>query len=153
MWRSLRLQALADSPDAFAHTLEEEQAHPDEWWIDIVTSTVEHPRGALWFAEVDVEPLGMVFARIDESLTNLEIGAMWVAPTVRRRGLGRALLSEALEWGREAGASTAVLWVATANPEAATLYQDSGFAPTGAAKPLRPGSTVTAHELARPLTR
>ena len=151
MWRGLRLRALADSPDAFAHTVDEERAHPDEWWIDIVTSTVEHPRGDLWFAEIDEEPIGMLFARIDEPLVTIEIGAMWVDPAARGRGLGKALLDAAIRWGRRSGAKRALIWVATANPAAESLYRSRGFAPTGASKPLRAGSPVTAIELGRQL--
>ncbi len=89
-------------------------------------STVEHPRGALWFAEVDEEPIGMLFARIDEALVTIEIGAMWVDPTARGRGLGKALLDEAMQWGRRSGATRALIWVATANPAAETLYRSRG---------------------------
>lgn len=151
-WRSLRLRALEDSPDAFAHTKDEEEAYPDEWWIDIVASTIEHPRGALWFAELNGEPVGMLFARLDEPIELLEIGAMWIAPQARGAGLGAALLNEAMQWGRSAGAATARLWVATANPAAASLYESHGFEPTGESKPLRPDSPITARELEMPLS-
>jgi GNAT superfamily N-acetyltransferase len=151
-WRSVRLRALADSPDAFAHALDEEQAYADEWWIDIVESTVDHPRGALWFAELDGEPVGMLFARLDEPVEVLEMGAMWVAPPARSLGLGTALLNEAMRWGVVAGAATARLWVATANPAAASLYESHGFEPTGETKLLRTDSPVTAIQLETPLS-
>lgn len=152
IWRDLRLRALAESPEAFAHSLDEERAHPDQWWIDIVGPTVHHPRGGLWFGELDSEPVGMVFARIDESLTTVEMGAMWVDPVARGLGLGKALLDQAITWGRGLGATQARLWVATANPEAAGLYRSRGFVASGQRKPLRADSSVLAVELETSLT-
>jgi hypothetical protein len=39
LWRSLRLRALADSPDAYRATLDEEFNQPDEWWAEIIGKT------------------------------------------------------------------------------------------------------------------
>jgi len=83
MWRQLRFDALSDSPDAFRSTLEEEQDQSDEWWIDVVDTTVEHLRGGLWIAQIDSVSVGMLFARIDTDHTVVEVGAMWVRPSVR----------------------------------------------------------------------
>ena len=64
-----------------------EKDQSDDWWIDTIDSTVEHPRGGLWIAEMERVPVGMLFARTDTDDTVVEIGAMWV----RRQPVGRAL--------------------------------------------------------------
>ena len=143
VWRDLRLRALADSPEAFRPTLAGESAQPDEWWVEIIGTTAAHPRGELWLAWVDDEAVGMLFGRVDRECTRLEIGAMWVAPEVRREGVGSGLIRACVEWGRGCGASTASLWATEENSEAVAFYQRHGFRPTESTEELRPGSHLT----------
>ena len=58
---------------------------PDQWWVEMMKTTVERPRGELWIAWVHGEAVGMLLGRVDRELPALEIGAMWVA----RRGVTR----------------------------------------------------------------
>jgi GNAT superfamily N-acetyltransferase len=51
---------------------------------------------------------------------------VYVVPEHRRRGIGRALLNAALEWGRGEGCDEAELDVLVANP-ARALYEGAGF--------------------------
>lgn len=150
LWRDLRLRSLDDSPDAFCADLLTEQAHPDTWWDDLVSSTVAHPRGALWSAEVDGHPAGIAFSRIDADGV-VHIGSMWVAPEGRSRGLGRALVDAALDWGRSGGATSAELWVTVGNGHAETLYEQAGFDDTGDRDALREGSDFEIARLKREL--
>jgi len=147
LWRQLRFDALSDSPDAFRPTLEEEQDQSDEWWIDIIETTIEHPRGGLWIAEVDSVPVGMLFARIDTDHAVVEVGAMWVHPSVRGRGVGSGLLSAALEWARSRGVRHAELWVTESNSAAMGLYERYGFETTTDNQPLRSGSDSTVRKM------
>ncbi len=149
LWRDLRLRALADSPDAFRATLAEESAKPDEWWIELIGKTVEHPRGGLWIAWVGGEAGGMLFGRIDRDWTTLEVGAMWVAPELRRNGIGSDLIQACVEWGRRCGASTASLWATVDNREAVAFYERHGFLPTEAREVLRPGSNLVVRRFER----
>jgi ribosomal-protein-alanine N-acetyltransferase len=50
-----------------------------------------------------------------------------VAPSARRRGIGRALVAQALHFGRERGASRAVLEARASNEAAHLLYAEFGF--------------------------
>ena len=54
-----------------------------------------------------------------------------VAPRVRRRGIGRWLLQQALAMGREEGARRALLEVRVSNQPAVALYQYAGFSRSG----------------------
>jgi GNAT superfamily N-acetyltransferase len=143
VWRELRLRALADAPEAFASTLEEEESHPDGWWQDIVGSTVRHPRGGLWIAEEAGEAAGMVFSRLSPSRDTVRLGAMWVDPRYRRRGAGGALVASVAAWARANGAARMDLWVAEDNRSARRLYERAGFTPTSRTQPLREGSPST----------
>jgi len=54
-----------------------------------------------------------------------------VAPHVRRRGIGRWLLQQALTTGREQGARRALLEVRVSNHSAVALYEQAGFSRSG----------------------
>ena len=58
------VRTLSDSLHAFRATLAVEQDRADESWAHIIDTTVEHPRGGLWIAEIDREPAGMLFAPV-----------------------------------------------------------------------------------------
>ncbi len=151
-WRDLRFRALADSPDSFAGTLEDERIKPDHEWTDIIGRTADHPRGNLWFAEQESDKVGMMFGRITEDFDLLEIGAMWVAPETRRRGAGRLLLQAAFAWAHSQGVPTADLWVTEANTAAVAFYEAAGFTPTTETKKLREGSDLTIRKMMRSLS-
>jgi ribosomal protein S18 acetylase RimI-like enzyme len=150
VWRDLRLRSLADAPDAFCADVDAERSRSDEWWMDLVSSTVAHPRGALWCAEIDEEPVGIAFSRIDGEGV-VHIGSMWVSPEGRTAGIGRALVESAVAWGRSGGASTAELWVTVGNGHAELLYERSGFIDTGDRDELRADSDLAIARMVRTL--
>ena len=152
LWRDLSLRALADSPSAFRATLERERDQPDDWWAEIVGSTVEHPRGGLWVAESHQRAVGMLFGRLDPECDVLEVGAMWVAPRSRRNGVGERLIRVAMDWAREMGATRCELWVTEENAIAGSLYRNVGFRPASATMPLREASALTVRKLTAELS-
>ncbi len=147
LWRSLRLQAVEESPDAFRSTLGQESAEADDWWKELIGRAAAHPRGLLLVAESAGDAVGMLFGRINEGGELLDVGSMWVEPEVRRSGIGRRLLANAVEWGVSAGAVRAELWVGKDNTAAKRLYEQAGFAPTGETEPLRHGSDLVVEKL------
>lgn len=142
LWRSLRLRAVEESPTSFRGNLAEESAEADERWIELIGQAADNPNGLLLVAEADSDPVGMLFGRIDDSSRYLDVGAMWVDPEIRRKGVGRGLVDAALNWARAAGASQAELWVTVGNDAAERLFTESGFTPTGDIEPLRAGSEL-----------
>ena len=147
LWRKLRLQALAESPDAFRSTLQEEGAKSDEWWATLIRDTVAHPRGRLWVAETEGDAVGMLFGRLSIDLEVLHVGAMWAAPRARQLGVGTGLLQTAMEWARDRGATSVELWVTEENAVGRSFYTKAGFRPTTDTKPLREGSHLTVRKL------
>jgi ribosomal protein S18 acetylase RimI-like enzyme len=81
--------------------------------------------------------VGQAFGRLDPDGSSVHVFAMWVSPTARGRGVGRALLEAVVDWGRDAGATMADLWVTEGNEAAETLYRRSGFEPAGERERLR----------------
>ena len=63
-----------------------------------------------------------------------EIYALYVEPPAWRRGVGRALLAAGVARLRDAGATTAGLWVLRDNVPARSFYESQGWAPTGEAR-------------------
>lgn len=62
--------------------------------------------------------------------TRLQIEAVRVAATVRGGGLGTALMTWALDWGRQHGASLAQLTTDRARADAHRFYERLGFTPS-----------------------
>ncbi|HUO45274.1 MAG TPA: GNAT family N-acetyltransferase [Acidimicrobiia bacterium] len=56
-----------------------------------------------------------------------ELQAIYLAPEHWGRGLGRALMAEAVEHLRRAGHESAVLWVFADNPRARRFYEAAGW--------------------------
>ena len=75
-----------------------------------------------------------------------EVLTLAVAPSERRQGLGRALLTAGLAAGRDAGAESAFLEVAADNVAAIALYETAGFRQVGRRRGYysRPGGAIDA---------
>jgi ribosomal protein S18 acetylase RimI-like enzyme len=89
---------------------------------------------------IDREAIGTTYARsADDSIGH--IGAMWIGPRHRRRGLGQQLLRAGIDWHCERRRRLR-LWVTEGNAPAATLYCSNGFTLTGAREQLREGKAL-----------
>lgn len=86
------------------------------------------PPGGLFLVAWDGEAAAAcgAFKRIDHQLA--EVNRMYVAPSHRRRGLARAILSALEVHARAAGYLTLRLETGTRQPEAIALYRSAGFA-------------------------
>jgi ribosomal protein S18 acetylase RimI-like enzyme len=147
--RQLRLRALADAPDAFASTLEEEVAFPDEVWRRRAEGGPESANFIAREGGVDVG-LAAVFAEPDVP-GRMHLVSMWVDPRYRRRGVARALVDQAVRWAAERRAREVILGVADQNTAARRLYERLGFRPTGERQPLPSNPARTESLLHLPL--
>jgi GNAT superfamily N-acetyltransferase len=141
LYRTLRLRALEDAPDAFGSTLAAESTRPPEEWAArmarAATSGIDYPL----VAHVAGQPVGLAWAKVDAddpALVNLF--QMWVAPEARGQGVAAGLLAEAVRWAGARGATAMQLGVNCANNGAVRLYTRAGFVATGWQEPMRPGS-------------
>ena len=150
--KTLRLRALAESPDAFADSLAGARARPDSYWTDMIRSVTEPDRHAMFLAEDAPAAVGIAFGLVDrERADRAHLGGMWVDPAARRRGVGRALVDAVLAWARERGFGDVVLWVAEGNAAAAALYERAGFTRTGGRDHLASNPSLSTCEMGRPL--
>lgn len=130
--RCVRLAALADAPDAFARTLEEELALPDQHWQNRTALNAAGETSCAFLALIDDVPCGYVVGVLSTP-EQADLYAMWVAANVRRRGIGLALTQSVATWARQRGATRLSLRVVAANSGAFQLYQSTGFEPDSSA--------------------
>jgi ribosomal protein S18 acetylase RimI-like enzyme len=130
--RDLRLRALRTDASSFGSTYEAEAAYSEQQWRDWAAEDATGDEYATFIARQGTQPVGMVAAYRDEVQRDLfHIVAMWVAPEVRRTGIGRLLLGQIEAWIRSCGGSAVQLSVTTAATAARRLYESAGFAPDG----------------------
>jgi ribosomal protein S18 acetylase RimI-like enzyme len=145
--RQVRLAALADSPEAFASTLELEHGIGDDEWHRRMET-------AAWFlAWQDADPVGLVAAVTRPAAgggTEWHILSMWASPRARGRGAADLLVRAVAGHVRAAGENRVTLWVADGNARARGFYRRLGFRATGARQTYQrqDGSEFDERELA-----
>jgi ribosomal protein S18 acetylase RimI-like enzyme len=70
----------------------------------------------------------------DANSNTAEVSAIYVHPEEWRKGIGRALLSAALDQVRKREFDQVTLWVLEANQRARSFYESFGFIPDGSIK-------------------
>ena len=95
------------------------------------------PDNRLWMAECNGELVGCIAivgavesgAAARAKITSRDAQLRWflVHPAIRRRGLGRLLLNEAIQFAKDRGYSAIFLWTVAALADAARLYRSTGF--------------------------
>jgi ribosomal protein S18 acetylase RimI-like enzyme len=126
--RAIRLRALANAPDAFARTFDEELAMPDARWQERALANEEGLSSAGFFALCEDVECGLavgVWCAGDPPI--VELNALWVAPEARRSGAGRALIEAVCDWARGRGAARVDLEVTESSLAALALYRAQGF--------------------------
>ena len=157
-FRSVRLRALADAPDAFGATFDEETDLTEADWrrrlesADRAVFVVDDGAGADGpGATGEVVALATGGPAPDYPGVAALYG-MWVAPGARGQGLGIALIDAVKAWALAAGFPVLGLGVTTTNAPAIALYERAGFRDRGERYPLRDGSDATIQIMAMPLT-
>jgi GNAT superfamily N-acetyltransferase len=126
--RELRIAALQDAPDEFGEPLAVALTRSDDEWAELTPFA--------YVAEVDGRCVGMTFAFVDRSDSEAaRVGGMWVVPSLRRTGIGLALLEAVLSWARQETKRRIRLWANPASP-GLQLYRRANFVLTGAQKPF-----------------
>ncbi|MGL4744846.1 MAG: GNAT family N-acetyltransferase [Dermatophilaceae bacterium] len=132
-YRTVRLAALEESPDAFVATHEQEAAEPEEFWRARMT------RSTRLLAERDGEALGIasVGAVADDESGSAQLFGLWVRPAARGSGAATALVRSSAESAADAGKAHLVYWVGTDNGRAVAFASGFGFRPTSERRPMR----------------
>lgn len=127
-YRSLKLEALLDSPASFVSSYEEEKDQTaDKYKIGFAT-----PENTFTFGAFDDDLLVGIVTLNREQLLKLShrasIVTMYTIPTKRGSGIGRALLTKAIEKAYMLeGIEQICLIVAATNVPAKKLYASCGF--------------------------
>jgi GNAT superfamily N-acetyltransferase len=127
--KSVRLEALADAPDAFGSTYEREVAFTHDGW----TARLD-PNANPHFVDQDEDGAvrGLVAGvRADGDRSTLYLVAMWVVPDARGTGSADRLVERVIEWARTEPADVLRLHVMEGNRRAERVYQRHGFVSTG----------------------
>ena len=95
-----------------------------------------HPDAAVYVAEIDGALVGRLSVARDPHSASRHVAdlGLMVAQGYRRRGIGRALLEQAVAWARDAGVRKLELHVFPWNEPAIRLYESFGFERVGLRK-------------------
>jgi ribosomal protein S18 acetylase RimI-like enzyme len=130
--KAVRLRSLAADPSAFASTHAREAAFAEEEWSDWAAGDASGEEASTLLAMREREPVGLVAAyRDDKESSVFHVVAMWVAPDLRRTGIGRRLLGEIEDWISSSRGSCVQLSVADRALAAISLYESAGYRPDG----------------------
>jgi len=130
-WRlmqEVRLRALREDPDVFGSSLPREERFRESHWRMRTRSSPS------WIALDDTGTGRGIVGMIQEPGSpddDRHVVSLWVAPEVRRRGIGWTLLDTVRQAATEDGARTLSLWVVDENHPAVDLYVRAGFTRTG----------------------
>jgi GNAT superfamily N-acetyltransferase len=110
---------------------------PEARIVDEIEDTT--PRRSVLVAELDSEIAGFAVTRPskDEDGSSERIGELdtfYSHPLIWGRGVGRALMREALAALRDSGFTEATLWTAEENHRPRAVYEAAGWWPDGAVK-------------------
>ena len=104
----------------------------DAPWDEAGMATMFSGAGAYAFVMVDGDPTGMVLCRAIGG--EAEVLTLAVPPWARRRGVGAALMTAAMDEARARDAAVMFLEVDVGNEAAVTLYERLGFFRAGLRK-------------------
>jgi len=141
---TVRRSALEDAPFAFASSPEDDRSRSREFVEQSLAASDQAVFGA--FAAELVGIVGVHRDRHLKALHKCHLSGLYVAPASRSAGVGRALVTAALEFARSLPGVTHVFaGVTDRAPQAAALYRDLGFTAWGVEQAaLRVGDALVA---------
>jgi GNAT superfamily N-acetyltransferase len=132
-FRSVRLTALQESPEAFVADHDEEAQEPEEFW------RTRMQRSTRLLAERDGEALGI--ASVGEHEPSgpeaAQLFGLWVRPDARGTGVATALVRAGAQTAADQGKTQLLYWVGTDNGRAVAFASGFGFRPTAYRRPMR----------------
>jgi ribosomal protein S18 acetylase RimI-like enzyme len=147
LFKSIRLEALRDSPLAFGSTYANESRLSDGDWLKRAAEW-SRPQSRGILALNSGAGCGICAVYIDEEDPRVgQIRSMWVAPKWRRNGVGRTLLAAAHSWAKAHGAESARLTVTNCNTTAIRFYEKTGYRMTGKTLPYPNDPALFEHEM------
>jgi GNAT superfamily N-acetyltransferase len=143
--RSLRLEALEDSPLSYGSTYAGDVVRPDRHWKERAAAGAAGGEEVAIAAVAAGRWVGMARGYLEAPLAHLI--AVYVTPDWRRRGIGEAVSRAVVAWARERGASAVLLGVSDWNDGARRVYEPIGFVTTGVKRSLPWNEAVMESEM------
>lgn len=132
LFRSVRLRALEESPEAFVADHATEAAEPDEFWTERLA------RSRRLLAESGGQPVGIAsVGAVPDEEDAAQLFGLWVEPERRGTGVATALVRAGAKTAREQGKHHLLYWVGTENGRAVAFASGFGFRPTSERRPMR----------------
>lgn len=107
--------------------------------------------GALWVADSDGQPVGLIAARPLETNSDWEICRVYIHPSLHGSGLGHRLLDRAEAHAIDAGADRLVLWSDTRFERAHRFYEKQSYVRSGPIRVLNDISNSLEFAYAKPV--
>lgn len=131
-FQHLRLAALREVPSAFASTYEEEADTPIAIVAERLAANADRAVLGAWLESELVGMLGLQREHMEKLAHKAFIWGVYVAPHMRKRGVGRQLMERALARASTMGGLRQInLGVNAANSAAIALYEAAGFVSFG----------------------
>ena len=124
--RAIRLESLANTPEAFGTTYVDAKRWSDDHWRQLASLRIS------FLAQNDGRTVGLASGGLNDDVPGTKwLYAMYVTPPLRGSGVAAALVDVVGEWARLEGATSLYLMVRSAVPRARAFYEKIGFQPTG----------------------
>ncbi|GAA2390692.1 GNAT family N-acetyltransferase [Streptomyces glaucosporus] len=148
LWRTLRLAALTDAPNAFKVRLADWDRGEEERW----RARLELPGAYHVAALLDGHAVGMA-SGLPGAADIRELRSVWVSSEARGRGIGNRLLKAVEIWALGSGGAALKLAVLPGNEPAIALYRRNGFTATGEPGDVLPDGTTREQIMVKALRR
>ncbi len=127
LYRSVRLEALRESPEAFSSSYEAALGRSMESWANQADEAADGGDRAIFIVE-DGGPVGLAALYRDTEISSHgELIQMWIAPSHRRSGVGEALLGHLFDWAARHSYAAVKAEVTDGNQRALRFYLRCGF--------------------------
>lgn len=129
IYRSLRLEALKESPEAFATTYDSALIRDEESWIAQADASAQGDDRAT-FLVWDAAPVGLAAIYRDAARPSVgELLQMWIAPSHRGGSTAANLLDHLFRWASARSFESIRAEITPGNLRALRFYEKYGFQP------------------------
>lgn len=133
LYKSIRLEALKEDPQAFGSSYEKESAFSEEQWKE----RIENRDNCIIVAKEADTSIGMIGYHLKDEGKNAHLWGMFVSKKYRGKGIGKQLMQQIVEKAKRVKSVEVVSL--DVNPEqtsAVKLYESMGFVKSGTRKYL-----------------
>ncbi|MEO7060328.1 MAG: GNAT family N-acetyltransferase [Lapillicoccus sp.] len=136
-FRAIRLEALAESPEAFAARLAEEEGFAEDFWRLRLRRSARLVAESAAGQRVGVVSVGLASGDDGVVPDVAEIFGLWVRPDARGSGVATKLVQASAAQAQRDGRSHIAYWVGTDNGRAVAFASGMGFRPTDYRRAMR----------------